>query len=382
VKSVLCENQNVVLKKSNYSNPNTFNAFDAALAFSVFCVAFLLLRFISPSLIKALLAFFGDATFANCVAVLISQSIVLLVALVFSKVKKVGLLSGGGFAFKFDAQNALFGLITAVGVFFLLYRTHMSFVDDWTHILYLTDYETHALLKNSYAGGANPFLTIIFTFVLVPFLPAVCEEALFRGVIMRGLRQFGDAFAIICSALIFALMHGSYEQFVLQFATGAVIAIAVTITDNFFVGSAIHFAYNFIASLLIATPEVLNSFVPQYAYLFNASSIILGFAFVLAGFVYFGKLFLDKYKRKVTDKPTKANYKVFYVIESDFVAENKYNARYYNSVTDDFYDKKSNEKFYDGNRFVKFNKRSDKLISLIFLGLSIALSIALIILNG
>ncbi len=382
MKSVLCENQNVVLQKSNYSNPNTFNALDAGLAFLTFSVLFLLLRLVSKSLVEALIAFSGDVMFANCVTLLLSQSLVFFTAFVFSKIKRTALLSGGGFAFKFDVVNALFGLVTLFGIFFLLYRTHLKFVDDWTHVLYLTDYETHTLLNNTYEGRANLFLSGIYTFVLVPLLPAICEEALFRGVIMRGLRQFGDGFAVIASALIFALMHGSYEQFVLQFATGIVIAIAVTVTDNFFVGSAIHFLYNLSASVLIATPKLLNSFLPQYEYLYDASSVLLGFAFILIGSVYFGKLFLSKYKRKVTKMPTLSNYRLFYVIESDFIAENKCNARYYNSINDDFYKKESKEKFYDGNGFVKFNKRSDKLISLIILGVAIAVSIALLILNG
>ncbi|MBU3204346.1 CPBP family intramembrane glutamic endopeptidase [Clostridium algidicarnis] len=51
--------------------------------------------------------------------------------------------------------------------------------------------------------------TIVSTCLVVPIL----EECTFRGIILNILRRYGNKFAIITSALLFALMHGNMFQF-------------------------------------------------------------------------------------------------------------------------------------------------------------------------
>ena len=57
---------------------------------------------------------------------------------------------------------------------------------------------------------AGSFIIAIITMAIVP---SICEELLFRGVIFQGLRgRFGDLGAVFVSALLFALMHQSFQQ--------------------------------------------------------------------------------------------------------------------------------------------------------------------------
>lgn len=381
MKSIFCQNENIVLKKSNYSNPNTYNALDGGLAFLIFGVVMFGLNYALTSIVTFLYSFTGDYMFCNVVSALVSQGAIALIAFVFSKVKKVGFLSGGGFTCSFDPLNALFGALLCFGMYFLLNNAHYSFVDDWTELIYLTDYATKNELSGLENVWINPFITILYAFIIVPILPAICEEALFRGVIMRGLRQFGDAFAVIASALIFAIMHGGYEQFVLQFAVGLAIGSAVIISDNLFTGMAMHFLYNLGTVVLTLVPELLGNMFPFYEYLYDASGIILGFVFIITGFIYFGSMLLSKYRRKITDIPKTVYFKKYFVV-SNAENLNNYAAYSFAVVLPEYYDKSCNYKFYDGKRFTAFNKRSNVTASCIVLILATVLAIIKIIVSA
>lgn len=254
----------------------------------------------------------------------------------FSRIKKVGLFSGGGIVYGCDAVPALYGVIAALGAFFLLKNAHYDFVNDWTELFYLTDCQTYSELNSFKADWPNPFFSLLYTFVFVPLLPAVCDEALFRGVIMNGLRQFGDLVAVILSAVIFALMHGSFEQIVLQFAIGLIIGGAVIITDNFFIGSAIHFCYNLGVSILSAFPKIINQGVPFYGYLYDAITVVIAFVFIILSLSYFGKTFLKKYEGKIKNSPKTARFFRYYLLKSKKVDETEFKLNSYSTVTSDF----------------------------------------------
>lgn len=61
-------------------------------------------------------------------------------------------------------------------------------------------------------------LPIYFARLLL--IPAVLEEFLFRGVILRSLRQFGDSFAIVVSSVSFGLIHYNLTRDLRAFALG------------------------------------------------------------------------------------------------------------------------------------------------------------------
>ncbi|MGN0600647.1 MAG: lysostaphin resistance A-like protein [Oscillospiraceae bacterium] len=57
-------------------------------------------------------------------------------------------------------------------------------------------------------------------------LGPVLEELLYRGVILQSMRKYNERFAIVLSALIFGLMHQNYQQFILAFMLGLILAAA------------------------------------------------------------------------------------------------------------------------------------------------------------
>lgn len=118
-------------------------------------------------------------------------------------------------------------------------------------VIVLTVCSIIGLTPPSYESSySDNFFILIWSFLNSTVLPAVIEEISYRGIIMTSLRPYGDRFAIIVSALIFALMHGNIAQFVTTFIAGLAIGFFVVKTDSLYTGMFIHFVNNAIASLL------------------------------------------------------------------------------------------------------------------------------------
>lgn len=81
----------------------------------------------------------------------------------------------------------------------------------------------------------------LFYFALVP---ALCEESLFRGALLRSLRSWGLPMASVASALTFAALHASWARFVPVALLGWALALAVARTGNFWVAVAGHALHN------------------------------------------------------------------------------------------------------------------------------------------
>jgi hypothetical protein len=77
------------------------------------------------------------------------------------------------------------------------------------------------------------------------FLPAVIEELVFRGVVLKELRQYGTVLAIFASALLFSFFHLNPAQTFYQFALGVIYATVVIFTGNLLMSMILHFINNF-----------------------------------------------------------------------------------------------------------------------------------------
>ncbi|MBQ7107051.1 MAG: CPBP family intramembrane metalloprotease [Clostridia bacterium] len=84
------------------------------------------------------------------------------------------------------------------------------------------------------------FLGIVITVIAVVVMPSLIEEFAMRGVVLGSLRRFGDGFAIICSSLVFGLMHASITQIPYTFLLGVVLAVAVIKTESIWTSVILH----------------------------------------------------------------------------------------------------------------------------------------------
>lgn len=100
-------------------------------------------------------------------------------------------------------------------------------------------------------------LRAAWLFLLIAVVPAVVEEILFRGLLLRALRNFGGWVAVGASAFIFGIFHITTEsvfRFLPTFWLGLLIGAAVWRTGSLWIGMAMHFANNGLLLLLAILP--------------------------------------------------------------------------------------------------------------------------------
>lgn len=93
-------------------------------------------------------------------------------------------------------------------------------------------------------------LGFIVVFTVTSAVPALVEEFAFRGVVLGILKPFGNAFAVIISALLFGIMHGNFEQIPFAFTIGLALGFIRIKTDSMTICIFIHFLNNAVSVLL------------------------------------------------------------------------------------------------------------------------------------
>jgi len=101
-------------------------------------------------------------------------------------------------------------------------------------------------------------LSLLLMMVGVAVIPGVMEELLLRGVIMQPLRIYGEGFAVVCSATLFALMHMNMHQAPMAFVSGLALGWAAIRCKGLWVPIFIHFWNNAAVVLLRFLSERLS----------------------------------------------------------------------------------------------------------------------------
>lgn len=66
---------------------------------------------------------------------------------------------------------------------------------------------------------------IVGVLIVVAVLPAIMEELFFRGILLRGLKEYGETFAVLVCGALFSLYHQNPAQTAYQFCCGAAFAL-------------------------------------------------------------------------------------------------------------------------------------------------------------
>lgn len=91
------------------------------------------------------------------------------------------------------------------------------------------------------------FMTVVF---VIAVTPAICEEFLFRGLILTNLLKFlRPVLAIIFTGLIFALFHFDPFNLVPLIILGIYITIASYASNSIYTAIVLHFINNFISAM-------------------------------------------------------------------------------------------------------------------------------------
>ena len=123
-------------------------------------------------------------------------------------------------------------------------------------------------------GGTVGVTTSIIRVVIIA---AIAEEISLRGYVMGNLRKYGDKFAILASALVFALMHGNLIQAPFALIAGFALGYFSIKTGTIWTGLAIHAANNFISTAITYAMD----FLPE-------ETVNIIYVFMLYGFIIFG----------------------------------------------------------------------------------------------
>ena len=94
--------------------------------------------------------------------------------------------------------------------------------------------------------GTTHWSQVVMTVYAVVLAPVI-EEILFRGYLLGGLRRYGDRFAVISSAALFALMHGNLSQFLSALCIGILLGYARVCYGSLFLCMAAHAGNNLLA---------------------------------------------------------------------------------------------------------------------------------------
>lgn len=113
----------------------------------------------------------------------------------------------------------------------------------------------NALLLQGVSSGYTPIETeptvygLLLDVIYIGFVPAICEEFLFRGVILENMLPYGKTGAILGSALLFGIMHQNAAQLFYAMVAGIVFAVVYVKTESLWTGMIVHFFNNTLSAV-------------------------------------------------------------------------------------------------------------------------------------
>ena len=96
--------------------------------------------------------------------------------------------------------------------------------------------------RESIVGGIGaPNVLVLLVFAVVP---ALCEEIVFRGIIMSSFEPCGTFHAVIATSLLFAAAHMSLDAFPVYFFASLVLCFVTYVSRSLVASIVIHSVYN------------------------------------------------------------------------------------------------------------------------------------------
>ena len=85
---------------------------------------------------------------------------------------------------------------------------------------------------------------VVVQLILTALVPGVCEEFLFRGMVLSSLMPYGKTGAIVVSSLFFGLMHQNPFQMFYATVAGVVLALLYIYTGSIWCSTLVHVCNN------------------------------------------------------------------------------------------------------------------------------------------
>jgi membrane protease YdiL (CAAX protease family) len=135
----------------------------------------------------------------------------------------------------------------------------------------------------------NTVVDIVALFVGTALVPPLIEEFAMRNVVMQPLRKYGNLFAIIASALVFGIFHGTPTQIPFAILCGLFLGYAVIATESIWTGVIIHSIVNGLSCCYYAIRYFTDEETADSIYSFICLGLaVLGFVALL--------IYISRYK--------------------------------------------------------------------------------------
>lgn len=213
---------------------------------------------------------FKELTALKQVGVLLSlvfPAVMSMMIFLFNKKRKIKIGQATYLKQKLKANKVLIVFLMSVVCLFLIAPFINLLHELYTLIGYKPDDSLPLVLTTP--------LDLVIGILVMAILPALVEELLFRGVILRGLNdKFNTHISVILSATFFALLHGALQQTAFQFILGLILGY-VAIYGGLIYAIIMHFLNNLMVVLI-------NFFSPQNStQSFTFQGVIMALLFFL-----------------------------------------------------------------------------------------------------
>lgn len=120
-----------------------------------------------------------------------------------------------------------------------------------------SDFDITELMTYDFSSA----LGIILFILHLSILPAIFEELLFRGVMLKILNKYGNAASIIITSVCFGLIHQNITQGVFAFFMGLILSFITLKTKSIVPAMLIHFLNNFAAVISTIALKTDNNII-------------------------------------------------------------------------------------------------------------------------
>lgn len=126
-------------------------------------------------------------------------------------------------------------------------------------------------------------ISSILFFIYIAVLPAIFEELYIRKTVLKFSQKYGNTFAIVSSAILFAVIHLNISQSLFAFIMGVILAVIAIYSNSIIPTGIIHFLNNGYAALtmIFANNGVVLAVI-NVIYLFM---IIAGIVLIIVGII-------------------------------------------------------------------------------------------------
>ncbi|WP_263390568.1 CPBP family intramembrane glutamic endopeptidase [Bifidobacterium rousetti] len=142
-------------------------------------------------------------------------------------------------------------------------------------------------LPSPTSEGIDQSAVTVSMWLYIGLIGPICEEVMFRGVLMKELKPFGRNFAIVTSALLFGLFHGDVVQGAFAFLMGLLLGF-VAMEYSLVWSIAIHIFNNAILSGVV--DGLASHYLNDNGYLvYSLILSLIGVIGTILAFVVYGR---------------------------------------------------------------------------------------------